>query len=181
MKICLDKSVQYSVNTTATNQEAINAIVITANKENTYSPAELFAKPTGINAATVGYWANYGLHASCEEFGKIAQLFTDHNRPCAVPVVITCGRDEFRKAEAAGSVGTLASFGVQFVNDTCWCMLTEPVIPPDARVIMTNSGKYAHYAPGLVGRSMRFGSLEDCIKAACGMAIEHSAPHWLVS
>jgi hypothetical protein len=41
------------VNTTATNQEAINAIVITANKENTYSPAELFAKPTGINAATV--------------------------------------------------------------------------------------------------------------------------------
>ena len=137
-----------------------------------------------LNTATAGgidLIAIGNPHASCEEFGKIAQLFTDHNRPCAVPVVITCGRDEFRKAEAAGSVATLASFGVQFVNDTCWCMLTEPVIPPDARVIMTNSGKYAHYAPGLVGRSMRFGSLEDCIKAACGMAIEHSAPHWLVS
>ena len=41
------------VNTTATNHEAIRAIAITANKENTYSPAELLAKPTGIKATTV--------------------------------------------------------------------------------------------------------------------------------
>jgi predicted aconitase len=96
-------------------------------------------------------------------------------------VVITCGRGEYRKAHEAGYIGTLERFGVQFVNDTCWCMLTEPVIPPTARVIMTNSGKYAHYAPGLVGRSMRFGSLEDCIKAASGMQLEPSPPRWLLS
>ena len=31
---------------------------------------------------------------------------------------------------------------------------------------MTNSGKYAHYAPGLSGRAVRFGSLADCMAAA---------------
>jgi len=58
-------------------------------------------------------------------------------------------------------------------------MLTEPVIPPLAKVIMTNSGKYAHYAPGLVGRDMRFGSLADCIYVACGVAVSSAPPAWL--
>jgi predicted aconitase/predicted aconitase with swiveling domain len=120
-------------------------------------------------------------HASCEELGTIAQLSALHGGSCSIPVVITCGRGEYRKAHEAGYIGTLERFGAQFVNDTCWCMLTEPVIPPTARVIMTNSGKYAHYAPGLVGRSMRFGSLEDCIKAASGMQLEPSPPRWLLS
>jgi predicted aconitase len=31
---------------------------------------------------------------------------------------------------------------------------------------MTNSGKYAHYAPGLSGRAVRFGSMADCVSAA---------------
>ena len=59
-------------------------------------------------------------------------------------------------------------------------MLTEPVIPPAARVIMTNSGKYAHYAPGLVGREMRFGSLADCVRVACGLPVRVEPPAWLV-
>lgn len=134
------------------------------------------AQSAGIDLIAIG-----NPHASCEELGKIAQLFTTRNQHCIVPMVITCGRGEYQKAQAAGYIGTLETYGVQFVNDTCWCMLTEPVIPPTARVIMTNSGKYAHYAPGLVGRTMRFGSLDDCIKAACGMVVEQSPPLWLGS
>jgi cis-L-3-hydroxyproline dehydratase len=63
---------------------------------------------------------------------------------------------------------TLQKFGVEFVMDTCWCMLLDPpVIPhrPDA-TILTNSGKYAHYGPGLVQRPFRMGSLADCIETA---------------
>lgn len=118
-------------------------------------------------------------HASCEELGTIAQLCARHGQHNAIPMVITCGRDEYAKAQAEGYISVLETFGVQFVTDTCWCMLTEPVIPPAARVIMTNSGKYAHYAPGLVGRHMRFGSLDDCVKAACGLVVGQSPPHWL--
>jgi hypothetical protein len=44
---------------------------------------------------------------------------------------------------------------------------------------MTNSGKYAHYAPGLSGREVRFGSLADCAAAArTGHALK-SYPAWL--
>jgi hypothetical protein len=33
----------------------------------------------------------------------------------------------FAQAEAAGHVAVLDHFGVTFINDTCWCMLTESV------------------------------------------------------
>jgi len=32
--------------------------------------------------------------------------------------------------------------------------------------ILTNSGKYAHYGPGLTSRKFRFGSTKDCVDAA---------------
>ncbi len=44
---------------------------------------------------------------------------------------------------------------------------------------MTNSGKYAHYAPGLSGRAVRFGSLEDCVSAAVTGRAPASPPAWL--
>ena len=31
---------------------------------------------------------------------------------------------------------------------------------------MTNSGKWAHYAPGNIGVQVAFGSLEDCVRSA---------------
>jgi predicted aconitase len=33
-------------------------------------------------------------------------------------------------------------------------------------VVMTNSGKWAHYAPGNLGIDVVFGALEDCIASA---------------
>ena len=68
-------------------------------------------------------------------------------------------------------LNTLRSFGMEFVFDTCWCMLLDPpVIPPQqdsaSTTILTHSGKYAHYGPGLVQRQFRLGSLRDCLHAA---------------
>ena len=31
---------------------------------------------------------------------------------------------------------------------------------------MTNSGKWAHYAPGNIGVEVAFGAMEDCIRSA---------------
>ena len=50
--------------------------------------------------------------------------------------------------------------------------------PRRARV-MTNSGKYAHYAPGLSGRDVRFGSLADCAEAAMTGTAPAEPPGWL--
>jgi predicted aconitase len=46
-------------------------------------------------------------------------------------------------------------------------MVGDLIIKRDIDVIMTNSGKYAHYGPGLTGKRFRFGSLEACVDAAC--------------
>jgi len=118
-------------------------------------------------------------HFSATELAAVAALCRDRTRHPQVPLVITCGRAEMAKAEASGDVALLTASGVTLVNDTCWCMVTEPIIPVDALTIMTNSGKYAHYGPGLTGRAMRFGSLAACVEASVTGEDRGDLPVWL--
>ncbi|WP_397449345.1 aconitase X [Pseudomonas sp. NA-150] len=119
-------------------------------------------------------------HFSLSECATLATLCDGKRKHPDVALVITCGRAIHEQAIKAGYVAKLEAFGVQFVTDTCWCMLGEPVIPRHAQTLMTNSGKYAHYAPGLVGRRVRFGSLAACVEAACNGTTDARLPAWLV-
>jgi predicted aconitase len=96
-------------------------------------------------------------------------------------VIVTCGRDVHDAASKAGYVAAIEAFGAKFITDTCWCMLGEPVVPPNARTLMTNSAKYAHYAPALVGRGVRFGSMAACVDAAAAGEVGGDPPQWLSS
>ena len=51
-----------------------------------------------------------------------------------------------------------------------------PVV--NATTLVTNSGKYAHYAPGLVNRSVRYTDLAGCVAAARTGHVPPS-PRWL--
>jgi predicted aconitase/predicted aconitase with swiveling domain len=118
-------------------------------------------------------------HFSLSECATLAHLCGLRRKHSEVAIVVTCGRATLERARQAGHVATLERFGVQFVTDTCWCMLGEPVIPPTARTLMTNSGKYAHYAPGLVGRRVHFASLAECVESACTGLASGRLPEWL--
>ena len=118
-------------------------------------------------------------HFSLSEFAQLARLCQGRKRHPDVVLAITCGRAVLEQARAAGHVGVLEAFGAVIVSDTCWCMLGELVIPPAARNLMTNSGKYAHYAPGLVGRKVHFASLAECVAAACSATASGRLPAWL--
>jgi predicted aconitase len=96
-----------------------------------------------------------------------------------VVLAITCGRAVLEQAREAGHIAVIEAFGATLVTDTCWCMLGEPVIPPGAKTLMTNSGKYAHYAPGLVGRKVHFASLAECVDTACSATASGRLPAWL--
>ncbi|KAG4288791.1 hypothetical protein FPRO06_03613 [Fusarium proliferatum] len=120
-------------------------------------------------------------HFSLAEMRKLANLCQGRRKAARVSVIVTCGRSVYRLAEQAGLVAQLEDFGVQILTDICWCMVTEPVIPTVAKTIMTNSGKYAHYGPGLTGRGMYFGSLAGCVEAACSGTYEAEKPEWLQS
>ena len=116
-------------------------------------------------------------HSSAPECRALADLATGQ-RAAETAVIITIGQNVLAEITADGTLTRLQAFGVQVIPDICWCSITEPVLPPAARTVMTNSGKYAHYAPGLSGRQVRFGSLAACMQAAkTGLA--PTLPDWL--
>jgi predicted aconitase/predicted aconitase with swiveling domain len=119
-------------------------------------------------------------HFSLSEIERLASLCTGRKKHVDVAVVVTCGRATHDKANEAGLVADLESFGVQFVTDTCWCMITDPIIPTLATTILTNSGKYAHYGPGITGRRFYFGGIAACVAAACSGVHSKTAPGWLL-
>ncbi|KAJ3467697.1 hypothetical protein MRS44_005261 [Fusarium solani] len=118
-------------------------------------------------------------HFSFQEIKQLAHLCRGRRKHDDVAVIVTCGRAQHGLATQAGYVGELEDFGVQFLTDACWCSIEEPVIPKPVKVIMTNSGKYIHYGPGLTGRRFCFGSLEMCAEAAVSGWSTGDPPAWL--
>ena len=137
-----------------------------------------------LNTATerrIGLVSFGNPHLSLNECRRLAALMDRRTKAPEVAVIVTCGRDVHDAASKAGYVAAIEAFGTKFITDTCWCMLGEPVVPPNARTLMTNSAKYAHYAPGLVGRGVRLGSMAGCVDAATTGEVGGDPPDWLSS
>jgi predicted aconitase len=135
-----------------------------------------------LNTATersIGLVSFGSPHLSLNECGRLAALMSKRTKAPDVAVIVTCGRHVHDAASRAGYVAAIEAFGAKFVTDTCWCMLGEPIVPPNARTLMTNSAKYAHYAPGLVGRGVQFGSITACVDAAVAGEVRGNSPDWL--
>ena len=109
-------------------------------------------------------------HLSVSEIKSLVDLIQKDDKPKHenTEVLATLSRTIHERASKLGYIKILEDFGVKFVNDTCWCMMTdEPIIPPSkSATIMTNSAKYAHYGVGLTQRKLRFGSMNDCVSVA---------------
>ncbi|OAL55151.1 DUF521-domain-containing protein [Pyrenochaeta sp. DS3sAY3a] len=120
-------------------------------------------------------------HFSLLELKSLAQLVHGRTKHSSTSVIVTTSRSQHSLATQAGYIAQLDQFGVQILTDTCWCFIRDPVIKKDVRRIMTNSGKYAHYGPGLTGREFCFGSLAECVETACTGRWEAKVPEWLQS
>lgn len=120
-------------------------------------------------------------HASLTELRRLAGYFGTRRCGAATQMIVTLGRDVLRAAVAEGLVARLQAAGVRLIPDLCWCSVTEPIFPPHAKGLLTNSGKYAHYAHGLSGRHARLASLSDCVEAAVSGQAPAGPPEWLRS
>ena len=116
-------------------------------------------------------------HASASECRALADALGGRRRHPDVTVIVTAGRDIM--AESGDVLSRLRASGVQVLPDLCWCSISEPVFPTKTQALITNSGKYAHYGPGLSGRTVRFGNLADCIEAALTGRVPPRLPAWL--
>lgn len=136
--------------------------------------AHLNGGPAAVELVAIG-----SPHASLQECRDLAEGLAGRPRHPLTHVIVTAGREVIRQAGTEGLLARLHAAGVQVVPDICWCSISEPVFPPLTRAVMTNSGKYAHYGPGLSGRAVRLGSLSDCIMAAVTGSAAPRQPDWL--
>ena len=116
-------------------------------------------------------------HFSLREFKRLAPLLLGKRRHPAVQFLVTSSRAMTQLAEAAGFLEPLRDFGAKVTVDTC--ILTSPMLPAEIQCLMTNSAKFAYYAPGLLGRQIAFGSLEDCVNSAVAGEIIRDESRWL--
>ncbi len=124
-------------------------------------------------------------HASIDECRALADALTTalegRRRRPDVAVIVTAGQQVIDDAHQDGTLSRLRDAGVQVLPDLCWCSISEPVFPTRTRAVMTNSGKYAHYGPGLSGRAVRLGSLADCVEASIKGRVAARLPQWVSS
>ncbi|NRP72663.1 hypothetical protein ILFOPFJJ_03562 [Ensifer psoraleae] len=118
-------------------------------------------------------------HASLGECRALADALAGRMRHPEVAVIVTAAHQVIAEARSEGTLARLEMSGVQVLPDLCWCSISEPVFPTKTRALITNSGKYAHYGPGLSGRTVRFGSLADCVTAALTGRVPARLPDWL--
>lgn len=103
-------------------------------------------------------------HFSFDEFRRLSLLLEGRRKAPHVRFLVTSSRFMRDLARDAGLLTSLEAFGGEVTVDTC--ILTTPMLPASIRCLMTNSGKYAYYAPGLLGTTVTFGSLRDCVTSA---------------
>ena len=103
-------------------------------------------------------------HFSLAEFKQLAILLEGKRVHPDVTFLVTSSRAMTLLAKRAGYLEALEAFGGQVTVDTC--ILATPMLPPEIKTLMTNSAKYAYYAPGMLDTRVTFGSLADCVRSA---------------
>ena len=116
-------------------------------------------------------------HFSLAEFKRLAPMLKGKRKHPDVKFLVTSSRAMTQLAQRAGFLETLEAFGAQITVDTC--ILTSPMLPAEIQNLMTNSAKFAYYAPGLLGKKIAFGSLEDCVNSAVAGEIIRDESPWL--
>ncbi len=101
-------------------------------------------------------------HFSISEFARLMPLL-DGPR-AAVEVYVNTGRAVLDQLVERGWRDRLEAAGVTLVVDTC--TYVTAVMREMEGAVMTNSGKWAYYAPGNLGVAVAFGSLGDCVASA---------------
>jgi predicted aconitase len=102
-------------------------------------------------------------HLSFDEFERLGRLVG--GRKLAVPFYACTGRHVLRRLDESGLRRELEACGMTVVVDTC--VVVTPILSELADgVLMTNSGKFAQYAPGNTGYGVLFGSLAECVESA---------------
>ena len=115
-------------------------------------------------------------HASLAELDRYATMLGERRVHPDVECLISTGRDVMAAATERGIVGRLRDSGVELLVDTC--SYIAPILREAAGPVMTDSGKWAYYAPGNIGAGVVFGSSAECIRSAVAGRVTRDLAVW---
>ncbi len=115
-------------------------------------------------------------HFSFEEFRRLAALLKDRTVAPAVSFYVSTGRDVMARVDAEGWGDALRASGVTIVTDTCTYL--TPILRERPGSVMTNSAKWAWYAPGNLGYEVTFETLDACVESAVTGNVVRSQRAW---
>lgn len=103
-------------------------------------------------------------HFSIAEFEQLIPLVQAHPPHPDIEFIVCTNRIVLEVLKKRGWLEGLKSAGVTVIVDTC--VVVTPIMRVKHGTLMTNSGKFAHYAPGNIGLSTVYGSLQECVRSA---------------
>jgi hypothetical protein len=115
-------------------------------------------------------------HASAAELTAIADLLDGRRVADTVELVVATGRDVLDDAEAAGAAGRLRDAGAEILVDTCTYI--SPILRSPAGPVMTDSGKWAFYAPANIGATVVLGTRRECVESAVAGRVVRDTDWW---
>lgn len=115
-------------------------------------------------------------HFSLTEFAELRRLLRRRRVHDAVRFYASTGRQTHAELAQRGWHAELEALGVRIVTDTC--TYVRPFFDLGAGTVMTNSAKWAYYAPMTVGVNVTFGSLAECVESAIAGNIQRDDDLW---
>ena len=108
-------------------------------------------------------------HFSFDEFRELARLIqaqTERGQTLDPDVrfIVISSQTSYALLQRSDFLDVLTDFGIEVTLDTC--IFHTPMASGNTKVIMTNSGKCAYYAPGELGVEVAFGSTAECVDSA---------------
>lgn len=100
-------------------------------------------------------------HYSIGQIGRLVTLLA--GRRCQIPLYVNTSRHQLGDVPES-QLAALEMSGVRIVTDTCTYI--TPILAPDVGVVMTDSAKWAFYAPANLGVDVVFGSTTSCVETA---------------
>lgn len=103
-------------------------------------------------------------HFSLAECRQLAELIEDRKVAPGIEFFVATNRAVYHALSQSGLLAKLEAFGANVTQDTC--VVVSPLIATEAKLLMTNSAKYAYYAPGKLNMPVVFGTLSECVNSA---------------
>jgi predicted aconitase len=115
-------------------------------------------------------------HFSLDEFARLLPLVEQFPPRPDVEFIVCTHRLALVALQQRGWLERLRAAGVQVIVDTC--VVVTPIVRSRGGVLMTNSGKFAHYSPGNIGLQVVYGGLEECVRSAAAGEVWRDASLW---